>query len=359
MPTDAAGRAFLARKAREPGVISRRSGLLYAYLEKGYGNGHPLGDTPCDFHYRGTLITGEEFDSSYKRGKPAEFTANGVVPGCTEGYQLMVEGDKVMMWVPSELAYGDGGIDGLIPPGAVLCFEVHLVRIKGPTKPKMGSQNNSPSKPAKVLSQSRGVDPYTMVMEPAARNSQYAQPTTVVGPTEYVEPVSVVVDAAAPNIQYVKPSVVVDECVYEYAKPTVVVADAVYDYGGNAPVVEGEFITNWSEPVTVGAPVEVSAPYIGEVSAPLVQSAPLTGGIYGQPITSGFAQPTYGQPLGFAQPAFGQPLGTPAMSGFAQPAFGQPLGAPVMSGFAQPGLSAPVMSGFAQPAFGQPRVVYR
>jgi hypothetical protein len=353
---------------------------LYAYLEKGYGNAHPLGDTPCDFHYRGTLITGEEFDSSYKRGKPAEFTANGVVPGCTEGYQLMVEGDKVMMWVPSELAYGDGGIEGLIPPGAVLCFEVHLVKIKGPTKPKMGSQNNSPSKPAKVLSPSRGVDPYTMVMEPAAPNFQYAQSTTVVGPTEYVEPVSVVLDAAAPNIQYVKPTVVVDECVYEYAKPTVVVADAVYDYGGNAPVVEGEFITNFSEPVTVGAPVEVSAPYRGEVSAPitggiptgisapLVQSAPLTGGMYGQstlgapisrgtygqPITSSFAQPTYGQPLGF-----GQPLGTPAMSGFAQPAFGQPLGAPVMSGFAQPGLSAPVMSGFAQPAFGQPRVVYR
>jgi hypothetical protein len=145
MPTDAAGRAFLAQKAQEPGVISRPSGLLYKYLNKGSGAGHPMPDTPCDFHYRGTLITGEEFDSSYKRGKPSEFTANGVVPGCTEGYQLMVEGDKVMFYIPSELAYGDAGIDGLIPSGAVLVFEVDLVKIKGPTKPKAGGAIAAPS----------------------------------------------------------------------------------------------------------------------------------------------------------------------------------------------------------------------
>eukprot|EP00928_Gymnodinium_smaydae_P080213 TRINITY_DN63962_c0_g1_i1.p1 TRINITY_DN63962_c0_g1~~TRINITY_DN63962_c0_g1_i1.p1 ORF type:complete len:339 (-),score=56.09 TRINITY_DN63962_c0_g1_i1:123-1139(-) len=136
MPTDAAGQAFLAQKAQEPGVIARPSGLLYEYVEHGYGNAHPLGDTPCDFHYRGTLIDGREFDSSYKRGKPSEFTANGVVPGCSEGYQLMVEGDKVRMYIPSELAYGDEGVgDGLVPPCAVLVFDVHLVKIKGPTRP--------------------------------------------------------------------------------------------------------------------------------------------------------------------------------------------------------------------------------
>lgn len=145
MPTDAAGRAFLAQKAREPGVISRPSGLLYKFIERGTGTGNPLGDTPCDFHYRGNLIDGTEFDSSFKRGKPSEFTANGVVPGCTEGYQLMVEGDKVMFYIPSELAYGDQGVgDGLVPPGAVLVFEVHLVKIKGPTKPAVGQASAQP-----------------------------------------------------------------------------------------------------------------------------------------------------------------------------------------------------------------------
>lgn len=211
MPTDAAGQAFLAQKAREPGVISRPSGLLYEYIERGSGNSNPLPDTPCDFHYKGTLINGEEFDSSYKRGKPSEFTANGVVPGCTEGYQLMVEGDKVMLYIPAELAYGDQGVgDGLVPPGAVLVFEVYLVKIKGPSKPTGRQDASQPQVSAQpqayaqlqayaqsqayaqpqAYTQQQQQQPQAYAQQAYVHPQVYAQPQASVQPQAYAQPQS-------------------------------------------------------------------------------------------------------------------------------------------------------------------------
>jgi FKBP-type peptidyl-prolyl cis-trans isomerase FklB len=83
-------------------------------------------------NYKGTLIDGTEFDSSYKRGQPATFAVNGVIPGWTEALQLMKEGSKWQMFIPSNLAYGERGAGGAIGPNAVLIFEVELISIKQP-----------------------------------------------------------------------------------------------------------------------------------------------------------------------------------------------------------------------------------
>jgi FKBP-type peptidyl-prolyl cis-trans isomerase FklB len=85
-------------------------------------------------NYRGTLIDGTEFDSSIKRGQPATFQVNGVIPGWTEALQLMREGDKWQLFIPSNLAYGERGAGGTIGPNAVLIFEVELVSINKPQK---------------------------------------------------------------------------------------------------------------------------------------------------------------------------------------------------------------------------------
>jgi FKBP-type peptidyl-prolyl cis-trans isomerase FklB len=131
MPTDPAGVKFLDAKANEEGVIKLDSGLLYKVLEKGNGTRSPGPSTPCDCHYKGTLINGEEFDSSYKRGKPLSFAPNQVIKGWTEAMQLMKEGDKWELYIPSDLAYGDRGAGGVIPPNAALIFEMQLLQIKG------------------------------------------------------------------------------------------------------------------------------------------------------------------------------------------------------------------------------------
>jgi FKBP-type peptidyl-prolyl cis-trans isomerase len=80
-------------------------------------------------HYLGTLIDGTEFDSSYKRGEPATFPLDGVIPGWTEGLQLVQEGGKVQLAIPAALAYGDRGAGGVIPPGATLLFDVELLQV--------------------------------------------------------------------------------------------------------------------------------------------------------------------------------------------------------------------------------------
>merc|ERR1711979_108064 len=123
-------------KAKEEGVVSLPSGLLYKVLTKGDGDSHPTADSDCDCHYQGTLIDGKEFDSSYKRGEPTTFAPNQVIKGWTEAMQLMVEGDKWEMYIPSELAYGDRGAGGKIPGGAALVFTMEIVKIKGATVPK-------------------------------------------------------------------------------------------------------------------------------------------------------------------------------------------------------------------------------
>merc|ERR1719240_836238 len=133
--TDEAGLKFLAEKEKEEGVKKLPSGLLYKVLKKGEGKEHPLKDTPCDCHYQGTLIDGKEFDSSYKRGQPTTFAPNQVIKGWTEAMQLMVEGDKWEMYIPSDLGYGDRGSPPKIPGGSVLVFTMEILKIKGDKKP--------------------------------------------------------------------------------------------------------------------------------------------------------------------------------------------------------------------------------
>lgn len=94
----------------------------------------PLVGTPCACHYRGTLIDGTEFDSSYKRGQPSTFAPNQVIKGWTEAMQMMKEGDKWELYIPSELAYGESQRGQYITPGAVLVFELEIVKVKGRSK---------------------------------------------------------------------------------------------------------------------------------------------------------------------------------------------------------------------------------
>merc|ERR1719350_1389937 len=133
--TNEEGLKFLVGKAKEEGVVSLPSGLLYKVLKKGEGQHHPTADSPCDCHYRGTLIDGNEFDSSYKRGKPTTFAPKQVIKGWTEAMQMMVEGDKWELYIPSELAYGDRGSPPKIPGGSVLIFTIEILKIKGDKVP--------------------------------------------------------------------------------------------------------------------------------------------------------------------------------------------------------------------------------
>ena len=129
--TDQEGLDFLAKNAKKEGVVTLASGLQYKVLQKGSGTAHPKASTPCLCHYKGELISGEQFDSSYDRGDPSTFAPNQVIKGWTEAMQLMVEGDKWEMYIPSELGYGDGGSPPKIPGGSVLVFVMELVEIQG------------------------------------------------------------------------------------------------------------------------------------------------------------------------------------------------------------------------------------
>merc|ERR1712216_899188 len=131
-----AGVAFLAENASKPGVITLPPGLQYKVLKEGGGLEHPTASTPCDCHYAGRLLDGTEFDSSYKRGEPTTFAPNQVIKGWTEAMQLMVVGDKWEMYIPYELAYGEAGRPGSIPPAACLIFIMEIIKIKGDKVPK-------------------------------------------------------------------------------------------------------------------------------------------------------------------------------------------------------------------------------
>jgi len=120
---------FLADKAKEEGVVSLPSGLLYKVLQHGSGSAHPTADSPCLCDYSGTLVDGSEFDSSYKRGEPATFAPSQVIRGWTEALQLMVEGDKWELYVPATLGYGEQGAGDAIPGGATLIFQIELHKI--------------------------------------------------------------------------------------------------------------------------------------------------------------------------------------------------------------------------------------
>jgi len=122
----AEGDAFLAKNAKEPGVVVRDSGLQYKVLKEGTGP-MPTADSLVSVHYRGTLIDGTEFDSSYDGKEPVVLPVGGVIPGWTEALPLMKEGSKWQLFIPGALAYGEGGAPPAIGPNATLLFEVELV----------------------------------------------------------------------------------------------------------------------------------------------------------------------------------------------------------------------------------------
>ncbi|MBI5420072.1 MAG: FKBP-type peptidyl-prolyl cis-trans isomerase [Deltaproteobacteria bacterium] len=123
------GEAFLAENKKKEGVVTLPSGLQYKVNKEGSGSTPKETDT-VETHYRGTLIDGTEFDSSYKRGQTATFPVNGVIPGWTEALQKMKVGSKWQLFVPSILAYGERGAGRDIGPNSTLIFEVELLGIK-------------------------------------------------------------------------------------------------------------------------------------------------------------------------------------------------------------------------------------
>jgi FKBP-type peptidyl-prolyl cis-trans isomerase FklB len=127
------GEAFLAANKSKEGVVTLPDGLQYKILTAGTGpKPAPTDSVVCN--YRGTLINGTEFDSSYKRGQPANFGVSQVIKGWTEALQLMPVGSKWQLFIPSNLAYGPRGAGAEIGPGATLIFEVELLSIQDKTK---------------------------------------------------------------------------------------------------------------------------------------------------------------------------------------------------------------------------------
>lgn len=124
-----AGKQFLAENAKKEGVVTTASGLQYKVISSGDGK-MPKAEDTVTTHYRGTLIDGREFDSSYSRGQPASFPVKGVIKGWTEALQLMKVGDKWELYIPSELAYGEAQRSELIQPNSTLVFELELLSIK-------------------------------------------------------------------------------------------------------------------------------------------------------------------------------------------------------------------------------------
>ncbi len=144
------GQAFAEKAAGEKGAVKKPSGLLYFEVKPGTGDS-PKATDKVKVHYRGTAVDGTEFDSSIKRGEPAEFPLNGVIPCWTEGLQLMKVGGKAKLICPSDIAYGDSGRPG-IKPGATLVFEVELLEIvkaeaPKPEAPKPDAPKVAPAKP--------------------------------------------------------------------------------------------------------------------------------------------------------------------------------------------------------------------
>ena len=125
----AEGENFLAENAKKEGVKTLPSGLQYKVLREGDGR-KPSATDKVECHYEGTLINGEVFDSSYRRGETATFGLSQVIKGWTEGLQLMQEGAKYRFFIPYNLAYGEHGAGQSIPPYAALIFDVELIKVK-------------------------------------------------------------------------------------------------------------------------------------------------------------------------------------------------------------------------------------
>ena len=123
------GETFLADNAKKDGIVTLPSGLQYKIIKKGTGKTPKATDT-VETNYKGTLIDGRVFDSSYERGQSVTFPVNGVIKGWTEALQLMKEGAKWELYIPSDLAYGEQGAGPLITPNSTLIFELELIKIK-------------------------------------------------------------------------------------------------------------------------------------------------------------------------------------------------------------------------------------
>ena len=139
------GEAFLAANKGKDGIVALPSGLQYKILKEGTG-AKPASSDTVECNYRGTLINGTEFDSSYKRGQAATFPVSGVIKGWTEALQLMPVGSKWQLFIPSDLAYGERGAGGDIGPDATLIFEVELLSIQDKSKDKAPEPAKDPDK---------------------------------------------------------------------------------------------------------------------------------------------------------------------------------------------------------------------
>lgn len=122
------GTVFLENNSLNEDVVSTASGLQYKVLQPGTGDTHPTATDRVKVHYHGTLLDGTVFDSSVERGEPISFGLNQVIPGWTEGLQLMVTGEKTRLFIPGNLAYGNRAA-GKIKPGSTLIFDVELIAI--------------------------------------------------------------------------------------------------------------------------------------------------------------------------------------------------------------------------------------
>lgn len=151
------GQDFLAQNKTKEGVKTTESGLQYQILEPGTGPSPRATDT-VKVHYRGTLIDGTEFDSSYKRGEPIEFPLNRVIPGWTEGLQLMKAGGKGRLFIPSELAYRDRAQGDEIGPNSVLIFDIELLDVT-PAQAPAGAPGAAPRPAAPKAAQPKPAAP--------------------------------------------------------------------------------------------------------------------------------------------------------------------------------------------------------
>ena len=142
--SEAEGKKYLEDNAKKPGVKTTDTGLQYEVLREGKGK-HPKATDTVEVNYKGTLIDGTEFDSSYKRGQTAKFPLNRVIPGWTEGVQLMTVGSKYRFVIPANIAYGDRD-SGTIPANSTLIFEVELMSIEQPkaAEPKTEKKEAKP-----------------------------------------------------------------------------------------------------------------------------------------------------------------------------------------------------------------------
>lgn len=120
---------FLAENAKKEGVKTTASGLQYKIITEGTGK-RPSASSVVKVNYKGQLTDGKVFDSSYERGQPVEFPLNQVIPGWTEGLQLLKEGGKATLYIPAKLGYGEQGVPGMIPPNSTLIFDVELLEVK-------------------------------------------------------------------------------------------------------------------------------------------------------------------------------------------------------------------------------------